>query len=157
MSSYKENFVIENDSENVKQSCRYAFKEMQVMVKKEEGNEFIANEKFSFGFSNPAKIEVSVIPEGDSTTLKLKVSNMGFGPIQGKHCLTVANTFINAVKFKSSENSSIESKSSDADELKKFADLKDQGIITEDEFQAKKKKLLDLWNAYYLHRLKIIR
>ena len=31
-----------------------------------------------------------------------------------------------------------------ADELKKYADLKDQGIITEEEFQAKKKKLLDL-------------
>jgi len=32
---------------------------------------------------------------------------------------------------------------SNADELKKYADLKDQGIITEVEFQAKKKKLLD--------------
>ena len=28
--------------------------------------------------------------------------------------------------------------------LKKYADLRDQGIITEVEFQAKKKKLLDL-------------
>ena len=75
MSSYKENFVIEYDSENVKQSCRYAFKEMQLMVKKENGNEFIAIEKFSFGFSNPAKIQVSVIPKDNSTTLKLKISN----------------------------------------------------------------------------------
>ncbi len=33
---------------------------------------------------------------------------------------------------------------SEADELKKYFDLKDQGIITEEEFQAKKKKLLDL-------------
>ncbi len=33
---------------------------------------------------------------------------------------------------------------SNADELKKYADLKDQGIISEEEFQAKKKKLLDL-------------
>ena len=32
---------------------------------------------------------------------------------------------------------------SNADELKKYADLRDQGIITEEEFQAKKKKLLD--------------
>ena len=32
---------------------------------------------------------------------------------------------------------------SNADELKKYSELKDQGIITEDEFQAKKKKLLD--------------
>ena len=33
---------------------------------------------------------------------------------------------------------------SNADELKKYAELRDQGIITEEEFQAKKKKLLDL-------------
>ena len=33
---------------------------------------------------------------------------------------------------------------SNADEIKKYSDLKDQGIITEEEFQAKKKKLLDL-------------
>ena len=33
---------------------------------------------------------------------------------------------------------------SNADELKKYSDLRDQGIITEEEFQAKKKKLLDL-------------
>ena len=33
---------------------------------------------------------------------------------------------------------------SNADELKKYADLRDQGIITEEEFEAKKKKLLDL-------------
>ena len=33
---------------------------------------------------------------------------------------------------------------SNADELKKYSDLRDQGIITEEEFQSKKKKLLDL-------------
>jgi len=32
---------------------------------------------------------------------------------------------------------------SNADELKKYADLKDHGTITEEEFQTKKKKLLD--------------
>ena len=34
--------------------------------------------------------------------------------------------------------------SSQADELKKFADLKEQGIITEEEFNAKKKQILGL-------------
>ena len=33
---------------------------------------------------------------------------------------------------------------STADELEKYAELRDKGIITEIEFQAKKKKLLDL-------------
>tara|TARA_Y100000589_G_scaffold282272_1_gene279707 strand:- start:225 stop:911 length:687 start_codon:yes stop_codon:yes gene_type:complete len=75
----------------------------------------------------------------------------------------IANTFINAGlsnkeikrRFEStanylSESSKVASKSrrvqsniSDADELKKYAELRDQGIITEEEFQAKKKKLLD--------------
>ena len=36
------------------------------------------------------------------------------------------------------------SDNNNADELKKYADLKDQGIITEEEFQAKKKQILDL-------------
>ena len=40
--------------------------------------------------------------------------------------------------------SSKEESFSNADELKKYADLKDQGIITEEEFQAKKKQILGL-------------
>ncbi len=35
-----------------------------------------------------------------------------------------------------------QAQTSTADELKKFADLKEQGVITEDEFNAKKKALL---------------
>ena len=35
-------------------------------------------------------------------------------------------------------------KKTNADEIKKYAKLRDKGIITEEEFQAKKKKLLDL-------------
>ncbi len=41
-------------------------------------------------------------------------------------------------------NTDVFNTTSDADELKKYADLRDQGIITEDEFKAKKNKLLDL-------------
>ena len=41
-------------------------------------------------------------------------------------------------------NSEVFNTTSNADELKKYAELRDKGIITEEEFQAKKKKLLDL-------------
>ena len=41
-------------------------------------------------------------------------------------------------------NTEVFNTTSNADELKKYSDLRDQGIITEEEFQAKKKKLLDL-------------
>ena len=61
----------------------------------------------------------------------------------------IPNTFINAKKetkrrIKSTAKSLSKSNISDADELKKYADLRDQGIITEEEFQAKKKILLNL-------------
>jgi len=46
-------------------------------------------------------------------------------------------------KFKKFEQI-IYTNTSNADEIKKYAELRDQGIITEEEFQSKKKKLLDL-------------
>ena len=61
----------------------------------------------------------------------------------------IANTFSKAKKvtkkiLKSNAKYLSKSNISDADELKKYAELRDQGIITEEEFQAKKKQLLDL-------------
>ena len=41
-------------------------------------------------------------------------------------------------------NTEVFNTTSNADELKKYAELRDKGIITEEEFQAKKKNLLDL-------------
>ena len=71
MSSHTESFEIERDYENVKQSCRYAFKEMQVMVKKENDKGFIANEKFSFGIYSFRYLFGGVVidfPDGTSDT-----------------------------------------------------------------------------------------
>ena len=145
MSKHSEKFEILKDQETVKKACRYAFKEMQVAVQNESENSFTANEKQGLlAYANPAKIEVSISSSGENTSLDVNVSNFGFGPIQGKHCRSVANTFINAVKVKATETSVSAAPVSEADELKKYAELKDQGIITEEEFQAKKKKLLDL-------------
>ena len=50
------------------------------------------------------------------------------------------NLLSNLKKFESR----IYKTTSNADELKKYSLLRDQGIITEEEFQSKKKKLLDL-------------
>tara|TARA_B100001057_G_scaffold462076_1_gene514705 strand:- start:416 stop:853 length:438 start_codon:yes stop_codon:yes gene_type:complete len=145
MSKHSEKFEIQQDQETVMQACRYAFKEMQVAVQNESANSFTANEKMGLlAYANPAKIEVSISSSGTNTSLNVNVSNFGFGPIQGKHCRSVANTFMNAVKVKAKETSQSAAPVSDADELKKYAELKDQGIITEEEFNAKKKQILGL-------------
>ncbi|MBR3588760.1 MAG: SHOCT domain-containing protein [Clostridia bacterium] len=39
---------------------------------------------------------------------------------------------------------SIQENNSEADELKKYKDLLDNGVITQEEFDAKKKQLLNL-------------
>ncbi len=59
--------------------------------------------------------------------------------------------YLSEAKKNTSNRRRVTSNISDADELKKYAGLRDQGIITEEEFQAKKRQLLDLWNAYYSH------
>ena len=57
---------------------------------------------------------------------------------------STVNYLFEAKKTTSKRRRRVNSNISDADELKKYAELRDQGIITEKEFQAKKKKLLDL-------------
>ena len=52
--------------------------------------------------------------------------------------------YLSEVKKTTSKRRRVKSNISEADELKKYAELRDQGIITEEEFQAKKKQLLDL-------------
>ena len=48
-------------------------------------------------------------------------------------------------KFKNEENSSInKNEISPADELMKYAELYEKGLLSEEEFNAMKKKLLDL-------------
>ena len=57
---------------------------------------------------------------------------------------STVNYLFEAKKNTSKRRRRVNSNISDADELKKYAELRDQGIITEKEFQAKKKILLDL-------------
>ena len=47
-------------------------------------------------------------------------------------------------KQQKTEDRTVEVKSSNADELKKYKELLDDGVITQDEFDAKKKQLLGL-------------
>jgi hypothetical protein len=49
-----------------------------------------------------------------------------------------------AAKKPKPRKTSVPKTDSVADEIKKFADLKDQGILTQEEFDAKKKELLGL-------------
>lgn len=49
-----------------------------------------------------------------------------------------------AIEEKMRSNEKVEIKTSDLDQLEKLAELKEKGIITEEEFNAKKKQILGL-------------
>ena len=56
----------------------------------------------------------------------------------------VSNELTNAIEESKSTKNGVNNAVSSADELKKFKDLLDMGVITQEEFDAKKKQLLGL-------------
>ena len=126
------------------QACRFAFNEMQMLIKNDTNKSFVANEKMRFGFANPAKLQVDLSFHKGSTTINVKSSNLGIGPIQGGHVKGVSETFISNVKMqinKTQPASPMESIDL-ASQLEKLADLKAKGLLTEEEFAVAKAKLL---------------
>ena len=104
MSSHKDAQTFDCDLQAATQACRFAFNEMQMLVKKDAGQSFVANEKVRLGFANPAKLEVNLSASGAKTTVAVNSSNFGLGPIQGGHVKGVAETFLSNVKLQLGKN-----------------------------------------------------
>ena len=166
MPDITERYISEKNCDQVVAACRFAFKELNLNVEADycedgENHYLAAEEKYNF-ISNPWNISIAIhiTQLGDRTqmTINVEIFRDAIGPWLKNRCIEFANTFINQVKV--AENSmsiqvelnptQIESNSetdgliSEADALKKFAELKDQGIITEEEFNTKKKQILGL-------------
>ena len=144
MSSHRDAQTFDCDLETAVQACRFAFNEMQMLVKRDAGQSFQANEKVRFGFANPAKLEVNLSITGAKTTVELKSSNFGLGPVQGGHVRGVAETFLSNVKLQLAKiQAPAPSAGSDlAGQLKKLAEMKAKGLLNEEESAAAKAKLL---------------
>ena len=166
MPDFTEKHLSEKNFDQVIAACRYAFKELNLNVEADyckdgENHYLAAEEKYNF-ITNPwnCSIIIHISKLGDRTqmTIKVEIFRDAIGPWLRNRCIELANNFINLVKV--AENSmsmqveltpnQVESNSeadeliSEADALKKFAELKDQGIITEEEFNTKKKQILGL-------------
>lgn len=143
MSSHKTSKAFEATQTDVSQACRYALNEMKLSIKKDGGSNFVAKEQFKMlGFSYPAKIEVQIKDDANRVKVLVNSSNMGFGPVQGGHVKTVAETFLSKVQYKLSEGRRQVPQTSVADELQKLAALREQGVLSEEEFEAAKRKLI---------------
>jgi len=144
VSSHSTEQLLQAGNEVVAQACRFAFNEMQMLVKQDTGSSFRADEKLRLGFANPAKLEVSLAADGDGSRLSIRSSNLGFGPVQGGHVKGVAETFLSNVRLHLDRSSQQATRTPGgiADEIQKLGAMKDQGLLTEEEFSAAKAKLL---------------
>lgn len=143
MSTFKTELIVQESQDKASQACRFSLSEMQLAIKQDDGLVFTANEKVKLlGFANPAKIEVKIQPDSRGQCISVCTSNVGFGPFQGDHVKGVAETFLSKLQLKLSESTQLGGTAGIADELQKLASLKQQGILTEDEFAAAKAKLI---------------
>ena len=117
---------------------------MQMLVKQDTGSSFRADEKLRLGFANPAKLEISLVADTAGSRLIVRSSNLGFGPIQGGHVKGVTETFLSNVRLHldRSSQSATSTRGGIADEILKLGAMKEQGLLTDEEFSAAKAKLL---------------
>ena len=145
MSSHKTEQTISGNLASLAHACRFAFSQMQLQIKQDSGNKFVANEKINMlGFANPAKIAVDLSTAGENCKVKIECSNFGIGPVQGRHVRGVAETFLtnlrlnlgNSPQLLAAEGADI------ASQIQKLSELMRQGLLTEEEFSSAKAKLL---------------
>lgn len=91
--------------------------------------------QFAFSGGKEAKGGLRQATKDENTVTFNPPSNKAFAEIK---------TVIDELVAKAHAPASSSSQLSDADEIRKYAKLKEEGIITEEEFQAKKKDLLGL-------------
>ena len=82
-----------------------------------------------------------------------------YAPLRGREAVTIAVKRINDAisAYKRSQKAPaasvvVQNAASAADELRKFKELMDMGVITQEEFNQKKKQLLGFWSKK--HNLK---
>jgi hypothetical protein len=98
-------------------------------------------------FNWPAEVDVVLSsPNASQTTVLLSGSVFGFGPIQKGHLQGQLGNLRNRIELIAQERSTRAPAAASVPlsvELEKLAALRKDGILTEDEFQKAKQRLLD--------------
>src|SRR5687768_12489179 len=86
MSSHEDSFQIPLPPEQAKALSGHALTSLGLTIDRDLGYGFVASEKFQFGITWPATLNV-IISQGDAgmSLIKIGASNFGFGPIQKSH------------------------------------------------------------------------
>lgn len=86
MSRHEDSFQIPLPPDQAKALCGQALTSLGLSIDQDLGYGFVASEKFQFGITWPATLNV-IVSQGDGrmSLIKIGASNFGFGPIQSSH------------------------------------------------------------------------
>ena len=107
-------------------------------------NKVITNMRFRISFNNKYRnsLDFAIIPTGKECKVGSSTYNMYRR--QADSLLSLFDYMCNQANIEKMNNDTKQSNISSADELMKFKELLDKGVINQDEFEAKKKQLLGL-------------
>ena len=155
MAKYSRVFVVEGNPDDVFLACQRTVNHMGLAVKSMTGHAMVLRQAMGLT-KNPVTLDVSIrsAREG-SSNLKLDGSTFGVNtPWQRRAVEETMTKFANgvSVELQQADSRSASSRPEPppaepevtvADELGKLADLRDRGILSDEEFQEQKSKLLD--------------
>jgi hypothetical protein len=146
MSKLSDELFLQLPLEHASQACRSAIANIGWNIKSMDDRRIVP--KVGVGISrNPSNIEVLLTSHDDSGTIvTLNGSIMGIGPVQKSHLRGEMNRLRNAIEVAASQTVHRADKSgaeSDpVEQLRKLGDLRDAGVLSDDEFEGKKAELL---------------
>jgi len=148
MSKLSDELSLELPLEQASLACRSAIASIGWNIKSMDDRRIVP--KVGVGISrNPSNIEVLLASTDDSrTTVTLNGSIVGIGPVQKSHLRGEMNRLSNAIEVAASQSltaHAADQRGAEPDpveQLRKLGELRDAGVLSDDEFEAKKAELL---------------
>lgn len=154
MSTVSQNIKIALTKEEFKIACRMSLSTNPDFTVSETPEGFIVKE-MNANDAVPGLLitfrATAIVRYLEKGNISISVSNNGIGPVQKNHVTQICGMIANMVKIgadqavqrkQSVSNTPSIVNTSIPEQIKQLAELKEAGILTEDEFQAKKAELL---------------
>jgi hypothetical protein len=148
MSRHRIEVTVTQPTDAVAAACQEAVAQLGWRILAQSQSSITCKEVAStvISFTWPAEIEVSWVSRGGNTVVTFSGSIFGLGSVQSNHLKGQIGNLQNRItlRLRDSQQERVPSvpSSSLASELTKLAELRSQGILSQEEFQAAKAKLI---------------
>lgn len=146
MPKHQEEFQLQQPLEAVRLACKEAISDLNWRVFQETESHFWCKERqevLSFSWRATFNLSLHEVSK-DQTMVAVEAENFGFGPIQRGHLEGEVGKLRNkiTVALEASEKLTHSQANDLSTEIERLADLRERGILSEEEFNTAKSRLL---------------